>query len=414
LAVPEKAKGMLSPYRVLDLADEKGIFCGKVLGDLGADVIKIEPPGGSSCRNQGPFYHDEPNPEKSLFWFAYNVNKRGITLNIETNDGQDIFRRLVRTADLVIESFMPGYMDNLGLGYSHLEKVNPRLIMVSITPFGQTGPYKDYKAPDIVAFAMGGRMYPTGDDDRSPLRISHHSQSYLHAGAEGAVGAMLALYHRETKGEGQHVDVSVQASVAPLFQYSNYWDALKFIPQRVINPPIIKQTWPCKDGYVVWGLWGGGPNARRFNMPLFNWMENEGIEVNFLKEYDWENWDTKTVTQEEANRLQAPVAKFFLSHTRLELLEGAVKHHIMLCPLNTTEDVLHSVQLEARHFWVELEHHELGVSITYPGPFIKSSLAHLEISRRAPLVGEHNREIYEEELGLSGEEILYLRQAGVI
>jgi benzylsuccinate CoA-transferase BbsE subunit len=131
---------MLSPYRVLDLAGEMGLFCGKMLGDLGADVIKIEPPGGDLARRMGPFYHHEPDPEKSLFWFAYNTSKRGITLNIETADGREIFKRLVKTADVIVETFRPGYLDKLGLGYRDLEKINPGVILISITPFGQTGP----------------------------------------------------------------------------------------------------------------------------------------------------------------------------------------------------------------------------------------------------------------------------------
>src|SRR3990170_3305135 len=169
----KKAEGMLSPYRVLDLTDEKGLLCGKILGDLGADVIKIERPGGDPARRIGPFYHDEPHPEKSLFWFAFNTSKRGITLNIETADGQEIFKRLVQTADFVIETFPPGYLAKLGLGYSDLEKINPGIILVSITPFGQTGPYKDWKGADIVAWATGGDMAPWGEPDRPPIRISH-------------------------------------------------------------------------------------------------------------------------------------------------------------------------------------------------------------------------------------------------
>ena len=186
--------GILSPYRVLDLSDDKGLMCGKLLGDLGADVIKIEKPGGDSVRSIGPFYQDIPDKEKSLFWFAYNTNKRGITLNIESDSGQEILRRLIARADLVIESFTPGYMKKLGLAYSALEKVNPRIIMVSITPYGQTGPYSHFKAPDIVAWAMGGQMYPCGDGDRCPVRVSHHSQAYLHAGTAAAAGALIALY----------------------------------------------------------------------------------------------------------------------------------------------------------------------------------------------------------------------------
>ena len=188
--------GMLSPYRVLDLTDEKGLHCGKILGDLGADVIKIERPGGDSARRLGPFYNDEADPEKSLFWFALNTSKRGVTLDIETSEGQKIFKTLVESADFVIESFPPGYMERLGLNYPALEKINSGLIMVSISPFGQTGPYKDWKTADIVAWAMGGDMAPWGQADRSPLHFSHHSQAYLHAGADGAQGALTALFHR--------------------------------------------------------------------------------------------------------------------------------------------------------------------------------------------------------------------------
>ena len=153
-------ENMLGPYRVLDLAGEMGLLCGKILGDLGADVIKIEKPGGDPARNQGPFYQDDPDPEKSLLWFALNTSKRGITLDIETVQGQELFRKLAEKADFVIETFRPGFLAGLGLGYSDLEKINPGLIMVSVTPFGQTGPWKDYKTSDIVAWGLGGEMAP--------------------------------------------------------------------------------------------------------------------------------------------------------------------------------------------------------------------------------------------------------------
>jgi len=243
---------MLHPYRVLDLTDEKGLFCGKLFGDLGADVIKIERPGGDPGRNIGPFYHDEVDPEKSLFWWAFNNNKRGICLDIETADGQDAFKRLAQGADFLIESFAPGYLDKLGLGYPALERINPGLIMVSITPFGQTGPYKDYKATDIVAWAMGGQMYPWGDTDRPPIRISHHSQAYLHAASEAAVGALLALWHRQSTGKGQHVDVSIQESVVRVtYAATASWDMLRVNQQRGSQSrgnAQVTRMWPCKDG----------------------------------------------------------------------------------------------------------------------------------------------------------------------
>ena len=163
---------LLAPYRVLDLTDERGLLAGKILADLGADVLQIEPPGGSPARKIGPFHGDDPQPEKSLFWWAYAANKRGITLDLEQKDGQALLEKLVAEADFLIESFTPGYLDGLGLGYQHLAEINPKLVMVSITPFGQDGPYSNYQATDIVGMALGGFMYLTGDEDRAPIRIS--------------------------------------------------------------------------------------------------------------------------------------------------------------------------------------------------------------------------------------------------
>jgi len=414
----EKMEGMLNPYRVLDLTDEKGLLCGKILGDLGADVIKVERPGGDPTRNIGPFYHDEVDPEKSLFWFAYNTSKRGITLDIETTDGQETFKRLVESADFVIESFPPGYMDKLGLGYSALEKVNPGIIMVSITPFGQTGPYKDYKAPDIVAWAMGGEMYQFGDADHPLVRMSHHSQAYLHAAAKAAVGAIMALHYRVMTGEGQQVDVSIQEAVVWCTEWCTaYWDMVKVIQQRglqvepgVAAKPVTKRVWPCKDGNVIW-MYSGGAMGGRYSQPFVEWMDEEGIADDFLKGMDWDTFDFRTTTQDVIDRMAVPTSKFFMNYTKAELLEGAVKRGVRLYPVATTKDILESVQLAAREFWVELEHPKLGTTITYPGAFVKTSELPPRVSRRAPLIGEHNQEVYEKELTLSKEELLQLRQA---
>jgi len=420
IVTQQRTEGMLSPYRVLDLTDEKGNLCGKLLGDLGADVIKIERPGGDPARSQGPFYHDDPDPEKSLLWFAFNTSKRGITLDIAKADGHEIFKRLVKSADLVIESFPPGHMDKLGLGYSALEKVNPRVIVVSITPFGQTGPYQDYKAPDIVAWAMGARMYPVGDADRSPVRVSHHSQAYLHAGAEAAVGALMALHYRKMTGEGQHVDVSIQASVAQLLWATSDFDMVKIIPRRGklrlsdnVALERLKTMWPCKDGYVMWIAWGG-PQGRMYWPPLIRWMESEGMANEFLRRFDFGTFEHATATKEVIDAIVDPTEKFFMSHTKAELLAGAVSHDAMLCPVATTTEIMESDQLSAREFLVEVEHPELDTTVTYPGAFAHSSEAPPRVSRRAPRIGEHNEEIYEKELGFSKQELTTLRQARII
>jgi len=413
----DNGEGMLSPYRVLDLTDEKGLLCGKLLGDMGADVIKVEPPRGSPARNMGPFYHDEPDWRKSLVWFAQNTSKRGITLDIETVDGQELFRQLVRTSDFVVESFAPGYMDRLGLGYADLENVNPGVIMISITPFGQTGPHRDFKGPEIVSWAMCGFMSGRGDADRPPVMVTHHPQTYLHAGVEGAVGAMLALYDRWTTGEGQHVDVSIQESggrgTAPVGWALTRVRMPRGIGQAGTAGLRTTYTWPCKDGYILF-FYATGAQGVRVSRPLVEWMEEEGMSDEFLSGIDWATFDLRQATQDTVDRMTETTRRFFMSHTKAELFEGAVKRRILLYPVNTAADILDSPQLAARDFWREIEHPELGVTITYPGPFANASGTPLRLSRRAPLIGEHNAEIYCGELGLSREELVILKQAGVI
>jgi benzylsuccinate CoA-transferase BbsE subunit len=411
------AEGMLSPYRVLDLTDERGLMCGRVMGDLGADVIKIEKPGGDLARNIGPFYQDDPDPEKSLFWFAFNANKRGITLDIETADGKDIFKKLAKTADVVVESFPPGHMEEIGLGYPALEKINPGISLVSITPFGQTGPYRDYKTSDIVAWALGGYMFSVGDDDRPPVRISYHAQTYLHAGIQAAQGALMAIYHREMTGEGQYIDVSIQDCVTRCTpeRITHHWIFSKRLMRRGGRMGLIsiRRIWPCKDGYV-YAIYWGGQFAERWNSPLVRWMESEGVATDFISNYDWNTFDMTDMNQELVDGIERPTLKLFEKFTKTELLEGALKHNTQLYPLSDTKDIVDNIQLKERDFWVEIEHPELGTSFTYPGPFAKSTELPPTLSRRAPLIGEHNQEIYEEELGISKEQLLMLKQAKVI
>ncbi len=406
---------MLSTYRILDLTDEKGQLCGKILGDLGADVIKIERPGGDPSRSIGPFYNDEPHPEKSLHWFAHNTSKRGITLDIESADGREIFRQLVKGADFIIESFSPGYLEKLGLDYAALEKLNPGIILVSITPFGQTGPYRDYKTSDIIAWAMGGEMIPFGDTDHPPTRISHHSQAYLHAGADAAAGALTALYQRWDTGQGQQVDVSIQEAVVQCTEHvTSSWDLrqVNLSCGRRPNPgQSLTRLWPCQDGYVSWFFWGGVMSHT--NVPLVEWMKSEGMADDFLLNYDWSKYNNET-TQQEIDRMEGPTARFFLAHTKAELFQGALEYGVQLYPVSTPSDMMASPQLTARNFWQEVEHPELGATLTYPGTFAATEAEPPRISRRAPLIGEHNREIYEGELGISAENLRVLKQTGVI
>ena len=418
----EKAEPMLAPYRVLDLTDEKGLYCGQLLGSLGADVIKIERPGGDPSRNIGPFYHDIPDPEKSLFWYAFNTNKRGITLNIETADGKEIFNKLVTTADVVVESLPPGYMDELGLGYSELEKINPGVVMTSITPFGQTGPYKDYKASDLVCWAMGGLLAQTGDPDRPPVRMSHINFAFLMGSMDAAWSTAIALYWRGSSGRGQQVDVSIQESIAKTaFLAHENWEVSGREQQRagsfysVARSDVkLRAVWPVKDGYITFLIFGGRWGATHDNPPLTKWIDEEGMADDFLRGIDWANLSWRHKSQEEVDQIHDYFASFFKTKTKTELLEGALRRRLGVQPICTPTDILSHPQLEARDYWQELEHADLGVTLRYPGRFCLPLETPCKLWRRAPLIGEHNQEIYQKEIGLSNEKLVTLKQGGII
>jgi len=424
--VANQQESLLSGYRVLDLTDEKGLLCGKLLGDLGADVIKIEPPGGDAARNIGPFYKDIPHPEKSLFWFFTNLNKRGITLDIETPDGKEIFKRLVRGADFVIESFEPGYMGSLSLGYEELEKVNPRIIMTSITPFGQGGPYAHYKASDLVVEAMGGLVRMFGELDRPPNRIGA-PQVYFLGGLHGFTGSMLAHYHREMTGEGQHVGVSCQQAVAlatpPVIVVQDIMGfSFRGLGSSSIYPRaaphemlMLRLHYRCKDGHVFAPLLGGAQAGMvKSTRTVVEKANREGMMLE-LKDYDWKAHDTSTIPKERYDRLQELWQEYLLTKTKAELLKWAAEEEVLILPVSDAKDTVESPQLAAREFWVEVEHPELGEAITYPGwPIKMSGLPPYQPQRRAPLIGEHNKEIYEGELSLSKEQLAILKAHGVI
>jgi len=420
----KKNEGLLSDYRILDLTDHKGLYCGKVLADLGADVIKIEPPGGESSRNIGPFYRDIPDPEKSIYWWAYNTSKRGITLNIEAADGKEILRRLVKTADAVVESFTPGYLEGLGLGYAALCKLNPDIIMTSISPFGQTGPYKDWKADDLVGWSLAGQAYVTGDDDCPPCQVSF-PHGYLVTGCHAASATLAALYYRETSGEGQHIDVSMQESVLwTTLLLVQFWDMMKINlfragSRRSMGTALFRLAFPCKDGHVGF-LIAGGQLASISMPPLIKWMAEEGMLGAFEDKKDWEakDWTEKVdawaLTQETVDAWEDSLIKFFANKTKAEIYEKAREKGMIIYPVSTTKDLAENAQLKARDFYVQVEHPELGEAVTYVGAPYKIAEAPCRISRRAPLIGEHNREIYQEELGLSKENMRIFEETGVI
>lgn len=412
---------MLSPYRVLDLTTERGLLCGQMLGDLGADVIKIEPPGGALARQLAPFYQDEPHPDRSLYWWAYNRNKRGITLNLDSKDGQDILRRLAATAHFVIESDNPGFLAERGLGYDSLAALNPALVYVSITPFGQDGPKANYADSDLIILAAGGPLILTGDADRPPVRVSV-PQGYAHASAEAAVAALVAHHERQRSGRGQHVDVSAQQAVALAAQANLLATQLgdkEF--QRMsggvkLGPLNIRLVWPAKDGYVAVGLLFGssiGPFTRR----LMEWLYELGCCDAAMRDKDWISFGYLLFGGEgieDYEKAKEVVGDFVQSKTKAELLQAALERGLLIAPVTTVGEVVESEQLAARKYWQALHHPELGQTVRYPGPFAQLSASPITYRRRPPTIGEHNREIYLGELGLTEQRVAELQSRGVI
>jgi benzylsuccinate CoA-transferase BbsE subunit len=413
----------LQPYRVLDFTRAIGWSCGKLLADLGADVIKVEPPGGDPDRRIGPFYRDEPHPERSLAWFAANTNKRGITLNVETADGQVLLRALTRAADFVLESFPPGYMERHGVGFRQLSELNPRLIWTAVTPFGQSGPYASYRATDLVGTAMGGLMSLCGEADRPPVRM-RPPQAYVQAGLQAAVATLLAHHYRQRTGEGQFVDVAMQHALSwTIIPARQYWDLNHLITERsgasrAFGDQVRRIIFPCQDGHVALM---GVMNSREWG-PMVAWLASEGMAED-LTDASWrilvENAGPGPLTQaavadEELAHVDAILARFFLKHTKAELSEEALRRRIMLFPVHTPRDLLEHPQLTARGFFRPLEHPDLGQTLCYPGAPYRLSETPWQLRRRAPLIGEHNDAIYGGELGLNRADLAVLMTAGAI
>ena len=394
---------MLSAYKILDLTDATGHYAGQLLAALGADVVKVEPPGGDPLRRRGPFYGGRAGDERSLYWWALNSGKRGITLDLARVDGQASLRELAARADVVLESYAPGYLDSIGLGYAALSAANPGLVMASITPFGQDGPYRDYRGSDLVAWAMGGLASQSGDPDHPPVRISQIDFAYLMGSLDAAWGTLAALNWRAASGLGQRVDVSLQESmIKSTFLTHEYWQVTGMERSRgssFYRVPwtdlYLRTVWPTRDG-VVYFMIHGGEFGSRENPVFLAWMEEEGIADDYIRGIDWFNLEWKDRTLEDVARIEAYFGELFRRKTRAEITEAALKRHIVLQTINSPRDILHNVQLEARGFWTPVAHEDVGAEIAYPSRFVLASGAPENKLKRAPHIGEHNQTVPEE------------------
>ncbi|MBI5948926.1 MAG: CoA transferase [Chloroflexi bacterium] len=395
---------MLSPYRVLDLADDWGDFCSRILADLGADVVKVEPPGGATGRLIGPFLDDVPHPERSLSWWAANRGKRSVTLDVTTAEGRDRVRALAAGADVFVESAAPGAMAALGLGYDDLKAINPALVYVSITPYGQDGPKAGWAATDLTVLASGGPLILTGDDDRAPVRVGV-PQGFLQAAGDAAGGALLALLERARSGLGQHVDVSAQQSVAQATQSHILAGAIGEVELRrmagglKLGPLNVQLTWPAKEGHVsIVFLFGTaiGPFTRR----LMELVYEEGFCDEATRDKDWNAYTMLLLTGAEPvseyERVKKTVEAFTRTKSRGELFAIAQERRLLIAPVTTMRDVVESDQLKSRGYWQEVAHPEIGRNLSYPGAFAKLSATPLSPTPRAPLPGEHTAAILNE------------------
>jgi len=411
----------LSHLRVLDLTEDGCMLGGKLLADMGADVIKIEPPGGSASRIP-PYYKDEANPEKSLFWFSYNTNKRGITLNLREKEGQDIFKKLAASADIILESLGLGFMDSVKLGYQDICKVNPDIIYASITPFGQSGPKAHYIGSDLTAVASSGFLNACGDPDRAPVWIGF-PQSSQYSGCEAAIGAITAYWYRLNTGEGQFVDVSMQeANMSANMNTLQMWDVNKVEFNRVgafsyVAATGVKQPiyFKCKDGFVMILALGGNPPYVPSSTNLVKWMDEEGMAPDWLKNLNWEvDYNAAILKQALADKVGKVIEAFTLTKTKEELYNiGSFERQILIAGVSTTQDITEDIQLAARNFWTVITHPELGEDIPYCGQFAPMTESPVQFKIRAPLIGEHNREILKT-LGFTEEKITKMQEKGVI
>ncbi len=402
--------GALSDLRVVELASERGAFAGKLLGDMGAEVIVVEPPEGSPLRACGPFLDDEPGPERSLSWWHYNTSKLGVTLDLESEVGRERFRRLVASADLLIECEAPGRMAELELDYPDLAKLRQDLIMVSITPFGRAGPRSHEQATDLTILAAGGPVWSCGYDDHSVPPVRGGGNQGYHTGCHFAVmSSLVALLVRHETGLGQHIDVSMHAAANVTTEAASYdWLVARSTVQRQTGRHAASRMTQesqvrCADGrYVNTGV---PPRSPPEFGALYAWIEELGLLEEFPEAFllkmgqERERIELSKIREDE--ELQAIFGagregqNFVASKvSAYDFFVGSQERGLPVGVIYSPEEVMEDRHFKARGFPVEVEHDNLGRSFTYPGaPYVFHG-SPWRIQRRAPLLGEHNEQVF--------------------
>ena len=402
----------LGQFRIIDLSTHiAGPFCTKMLADYGAEVIKVEPPGaGDPARGIGPFFKDDPHPEKSLLFFYLNCNKRGVSLNLESALGKKILLSLVKSADALVESFPPGYLSSMGLGYEVLEKVNPKLVMTSITPFGQTGPYKDYAGNDLIYYAMSGMMYTSGAYHKEPLKHGH-PQSYYMGGMIAGYATSAALFSRSFTGQGQHIDLSLQECVAA----HHYDSATRYTYTGTIErraPKVesgstkgtrFEGVVPAQDGYISPTMQRGRPTA-----PFADYVKLLGHP-----DLDDSKFSSRELIAQHRQELDDVLLPILKEWKKLDYFNTFMSEGFVAGVVQTPEGLVNCAQLEARGYYTEVEHPIIG-KIKVPGEMFRLPECPWSLRSPAPLLGQHNHEVYCGDLGYTKQDLVMLRQLGAI
>jgi crotonobetainyl-CoA:carnitine CoA-transferase CaiB-like acyl-CoA transferase len=400
---------VLSDVKVLDLSWYiAGPYCTKLLADYGADVIKVERPGhGDPARRLGPFFNDEPHPEKSGLFLHLNTNKRGITLNLKTETGKRILKELAKNVDIVVESFTPRVMPSLGLDYKTLEEINPRLVMTSISNFGQTGPYRDFKGSELIFQGLGGYMYLIGTSDREPVKKAGNAIQYQ-LGLIASVATMVAFYGAEVRGYGDHVDVDgvreeLTSIDGKIYMMTTYQYTGHVHRRKELESPLVRV---CKDGYVFMVATGSTTGALFF--PAIARM----LKLTPAEVEEWGRPEILNDPVKSGEFDQRFLEPWLLERNMMEIVEEAQAAGVMSTPYNTPGSLLSDPHFRERGYWKEIDHPVVG-RLTYPGAPFRMGEGGWQIRRSAPLLGQHNEEVYGE-LGYSKEDLTQLRQSGVI
>jgi crotonobetainyl-CoA:carnitine CoA-transferase CaiB-like acyl-CoA transferase len=397
----------LSGIRVIDLTHYiAGPYCTKLLADYGAEVIKIEKPEeGDKARALPPFFADQPGQERSGLFFFLNTSKQGITLNLKTDRGRDTLLQLVEKADVLVENFRPGVMDQMGLSQEALAKANPRLVSVSISNFGSSGPYRDYGLTDSVAYALGGWTYPMGELDRPPVQPGGSFGQYI-AGLYAAIGTLQAVRYRNASGEKQQVEVSIQEALLATtlydfvaFSYSGYVRKRSGRQFHAAFPNLV--TLPCADGYV--GLHAGLPHQ------IYALLELVGRR-DLAQDSRFQNLAGLGANSQEFHNALIP---WMQERGKEEIYHAAQARGIPACPIPSAAEVVEWVQLKEREHFLEIEHPE-GGKVKIPGPPFREHGKPIWPLRRAPLLGEHTQEILCGQLGYTIQEVKQMQETGVI